>query len=306
MGNVDPVFTVAIQRGVIWRHNSRGPGCKKVGKQEREGSEVCTDSFRLQITRLPLSLKAAALHSLLTLKAECLVQVREHLLLRLLKDTPELRCFVSACFLYRRAFSKLAYSDLRSVISVVFALSTSVPSVSHARSKDAARTAAKSSGYRWPGCRQDFHHQALRAPRLLPALSRNHRRGFLPQSAQLGSQDSGAAAAVGHRWCVKTNLGARLCDAVVYVCGLMQLRVENKAKITYWYDACKVQLKATRLIVILAVDSARRHFLATLQLYFYIALSADLFVIYLKVLQHSCICIIICFNRKRWSHSRDT
>lgn len=102
--------------------------------------------------------------------------------------------------------------------------------MTHPRSKDAARTAAQSAGHRGPGRRQDFHHQALRAPRLLPALPRHHRRGFLPQSAQLGSQDGGAAAAVGHRRCVNTYLGVRLCDAVVHVRRFMELSVQEKRK----------------------------------------------------------------------------
>lgn len=37
-----------------------------------------------------------------------------------------------------------------------------------------------------PGCRQDFHHQALRAPDLLHKLPGHHRSGLRSEGAELG------------------------------------------------------------------------------------------------------------------------
>lgn len=46
---------------------------------------------------------------------------------------------------------------------------------------------------------QDQHHQALRPPAFLPALPGHHRGGLRPQGPQLGQQDAGAPATMGHR-----------------------------------------------------------------------------------------------------------
>lgn len=66
-------------------------------------------------------------------------------------------------------------------------------------SNHAARTPAQSFGDRRPGSWQNVHHKALRPPGVLPALPGHHRSGLRTQSAQLGPQNSGEAAAVGHR-----------------------------------------------------------------------------------------------------------
>lgn len=80
----------------------------------------------------------------------------------------------------------------------------------HPLSSHAAGAPAQSPGDRGPGSREDLHHKALRAPGVLPALPGHHRGGLRPQGAQLGPQDGGAAAAVGHRRCVQV--------IVCYVC----------------------------------------------------------------------------------------
>lgn len=54
------------------------------------------------------------------------------------------------------------------------------------------------AGDRGAGRGQDQHHQAVRAPALLPALPGHHWGGLRAQSHQLGQQDPGAAAALGH------------------------------------------------------------------------------------------------------------
>lgn len=60
-------------------------------------------------------------------------------------------------------------------------------------------TSLQGAGDRGAGRGQDQHYQALRAPALLSALPGYYRGGFCSQSHQLGQQDPGAAAALGHR-----------------------------------------------------------------------------------------------------------
>lgn len=99
MGNVERAFTVMVQQGRGMTSQLKGPGFKE---KERGEDRRCVQIVRLEITRLPLSHKAAAaVHSSLTPKAKRLVHhVQEHLMLRSLMETPKLRCIVSARFLY--------------------------------------------------------------------------------------------------------------------------------------------------------------------------------------------------------------
>lgn len=71
-------------------------------------------------------------------------------------------------------------------------------------------TSLQGAGDRGAGRGQDQHYQALRAPALLSALPGHYRGGFCSQSHQLGQQDPGAAAALGHRrWGMGTEASLR-------------------------------------------------------------------------------------------------
>ena len=101
------------------------------------------------------------------------------------------------------------------------------------------RASVQSAGHRRVGHRQDFHHQTIRSPVFLAALSSHHRSRFRAESRPLGSEYRHPSSVVGH--CRSVSFYSTLCTVPSVSKHFLLTTNEIRPGKIWQHDACLLQ-----------------------------------------------------------------